>query len=77
MLYNYPLGYIFHCVFSSDLRFGCRLEWCKKIPQIKMAQFFTAAYITLIGYPFVVALTSGIYSRVLGNVPQVAFYRLI
>jgi len=38
---------------------------------ITKAQFFTAAYITLVGYPFVVALTSGIYSRVLGNIPQV------
>ena len=36
-----------------------------------MAQFFVGAYITLVGYPFVVALTSGIYSRVLGNIPQV------
>ena len=56
------------------MRFGCRLEWCKYIPKIHMAQFFVAAYVTLIGYPFVVALTSGIYSRVLGNIPQVNFY---
>ena len=65
------------CLFNTkynvlaDLRFGCRLEWCDTIPKIEMAQFFVGAYITLVGYPFVVALTSGIYSRVLGNIPQV------
>ena len=65
------------CLFNkynnvlTDLRFGCRLAWCDTIPKIEMAQFFVGAYITLVGYPFVVALTSGIYSRVLGNIPQV------
>ena len=71
--YRYILGITVYPF--TDLRFGCRLEWCTYIPKIEMAQFFVGAYITLIGYPFVVALTSGIYSRVLGNIPQVfTFY---
>ena len=47
----------------TDLRFGCRLEWCNTIPKIEMAQFFVGAYITLIGYPFVVALIDTVNVR--------------
>ena len=42
-----------------------------------MGQYFVSTYITLVGYPFVVALPSGIFSRVLGNIPQVKLFSIL
>ena len=58
----------------SDLtyiRLGCRYEWCKSVPQLTLIQFYITYVITICSYPFVIVITASIFSKILGNRPQV------
>ena len=50
---------------------GCRYQWCTQIPKVTMYQFYVSYFITVMSYPFSMALTSALYAGLLGNIPQV------
>ena len=61
-------------LFLSDvtyIRLGCRYEWCKSVPQLTLIQFYITYVITICSYPFVIVITAAIFSKILGNRPQV------
>ena len=53
------------------IRLGCRYEWCKSVPQLTLIQFYITYVITICSYPFVIVITASIFSKILGNRPQV------
>ncbi|XP_057315275.1 major facilitator superfamily domain-containing protein 8-like isoform X2 [Hydractinia symbiolongicarpus] len=51
---------------------GCPEEynWCTTTPQIKLPQFIIGMIFLSIGYPFILVMTTTIYSKILGPKPQ-------
>ena len=56
---------------TVEIELGCRYQWCLEIPKVTMYQFFIGYFITVMSYPFSMALTSALYAGILGNIPQV------
>jgi len=52
----------------------CTYEWCKHIPAVHIAQFMTGFLIATVGYPFCVALTGSMYSKLLVNSNNPGFW---
>ena len=52
---------------------GCPQEygWCHKTPQIKLIQMIMGMVFLSVGYPFILVITTTIYSKILGPRPQV------
>ena len=52
---------------------GCPAEygWCEKTPQMKLFQFISGMIFLSVGYPFILVITTTIYSKILGPRPQV------
>lgn len=50
---------------------GCKYEWCKTVPKITYAQYYVGVFLTNSGFPFCMALTASIFSKLLTGIPQV------
>ena len=48
------------------------LEWCKDQPALQVWQLFGGIIIGTIGYPFAIAITQSIFSKIIGPRPQVS-----
>ena len=55
----------------TTIQLGCKYDWCEEVPQIHFAQFYVSYFVTVLAYPFTVALTASLFSKVLGTIPQV------
>ena len=56
----------------TTIQLGCKYDWCEEVPQIHFAQFYVSYFVTVLAYPFTVALTASLFSKVLGTIPQVS-----
>ena len=50
---------------------GCDLEWCQTTPALQDWQLFGGIIIGTIGYPYAVAITQSLFSKIIGPRPQV------
>ena len=50
---------------------GCHYDWCLTTPQLDIYQFYVSYAITICSYSFCIAITASLYSKALGNIPQV------
>ena len=50
---------------------GCPYCWCLTQRQMTIAQFMIGSAITTIGFPFCVAIDASLFTKVLGDIPQV------
>ena len=64
MLQNVP------CQETSSGQPGCALEWCTCVPRTTIFQFFAGLLIGSIGYPFGVAISMSLFSKIIGPRPQ-------
>ena len=53
------------------LRLGCKFQWCDNVPALLLAQFVTALYIVAMANPFNTVLNISLFTKVLGDTPQV------
>eukprot|EP00095_Tigriopus_kingsejongensis_P005987 maker-scaffold48_size466083-snap-gene-3.27 protein:Tk05987 transcript:maker-scaffold48_size466083-snap-gene-3.27-mRNA-1 annotation:"major facilitator superfamily domain-containing protein 8" len=49
---------------------GCPYCWCLDIPRMTVTQFLIGYAISVTGYPFCVAISGSLFSKILGNSPQ-------
>lgn len=58
------------CENAPSASTGCALEWCKDQPALQVWQLFGGIIIGTIGYPFAIAITQSIFSKIIGPRPQ-------
>ena len=59
------------CANTTKREPGCELEWCKNQSALTIWQLFGAIVLGTIGYPYAVAITQSIFSKIIGPRPQV------
>lgn len=71
--YSVPSNATSEILQSAKELVGCPDEynWCTTTPQIKLSQFIIGMVFLSIGYPFILVMTTTIYSKILGPKPQV------
>ena len=50
---------------------GCSYDWCPNMPGITAAQFYTSFALQCLGFPYCIALTQSLYSKIIGPRRQV------
>lgn len=50
---------------------GCPYCWCLDIPQMTVVQFMIGFAIVVIGYPFCIAISGSLFSKIVGKHAQV------
>lgn len=58
------------CANTTKREPGCELEWCKNQSALTIWQLFGAIVLGTIGYPYAVAITQSIFSKIIGPRPQ-------
>ena len=59
------------CKSGGNSEPGCGLEWCDSMPALTVWQLFGGIIIGSIGYPYAVAITQSLFSKIIGPRPQV------
>jgi ceroid-lipofuscinosis MFS transporter 7 len=54
---------------------GCAYCWCLEQPKMTVTQFIIGMAVSMMGYPFCTTLIASLFSKVLGNTPQVRRHR--
>lgn len=62
------------CEEATAAEPGCGLEWCKTMPAVTIPQVFGGIIVGSIGYPFCVAITQSLFSKIIGPRPQVLLF---
>ena len=51
---------------------GCAYCWCLEQPKMTVVQFIVGMGFSMAGYPFCTAIIASLFSKVLGDIPQVS-----
>ena len=62
------------CENAASATSGCALDWCEHQPALEVWQLFGGIIIGTIGYPFAIAITQSIFSKIIGPRPQVSIF---
>ena len=65
------------CKSGGNSEPGCGLEWCDSMPALTVWQLFGGIIIGSIGYPYAVAITQSLFSKIIGPRPQVRLTTLL
>ena len=75
VLFEGPMARNIPCQTATTSDPGCALEWCTQMPRLTIPQLFSGAVVNTLGYPFALAITTGIFSKILGPRSQVHHFK--